>query len=73
MDKWRFFVCEPKIFDYIEGDATTWEREPMENIAAAGQMDTYKHNGFWKPMDTLRDKQELEEEWSSGNAKWKTW
>lgn len=68
-----FFVCEPAVFDYIEGDSTTWEREPMENIASEGQMDTYKHDGFWKPMDTLRDKQELESDWVSGNAKWKIW
>ncbi|GAB2700803.1 glucose-1-phosphate cytidylyltransferase [Mucilaginibacter koreensis] len=68
-----FFVCQPEVFDYIEGDLTTWEREPMENIAKEGQMDTYKHHGFWKPMDTLRDKQELEADWASGNAKWKTW
>jgi len=68
-----FFVCEPEVFDYIEGDSTTWEREPMENIASEGQMDTFKHDGFWKPMDTLRDKQELEADWISGNAKWKIW
>lgn len=68
-----FFVCEPNVFDYIEDDDTTWEREPMENIAADGQMDTYKHHGFWKPMDTLRDKQELEADWVSGNARWKKW
>jgi glucose-1-phosphate cytidylyltransferase len=68
-----FFVCEPAVFDYIEGDDTTWEKEPMENIAREGQMNTYKHNGFWKPMDTLRDKHELENEWSSGSAKWKVW
>jgi glucose-1-phosphate cytidylyltransferase len=68
-----FFVCEPSVFDYIEGDLTTWEKEPMENIAKEGQMDTYKHDGFWKPMDTLRDKQELEAEWQAGNAKWKIW
>jgi glucose-1-phosphate cytidylyltransferase len=68
-----FFVCEPTVFDYIAGDNTTWEREPMENIAREGQMDTYKHEGFWKPMDTLRDKQELEADWISGHARWKTW
>ena len=68
-----FFVCQPGVFNYIEGDDTTWEREPMENIAQDGQMDTYHHNGFWKPMDTLRDKQELEADWQSGNAKWKKW
>jgi glucose-1-phosphate cytidylyltransferase len=65
-----FFVCEPEVFSYIDGDATTWEKEPMENIASEGQMATYRHDGFWKPMDTLRDKQELEAEWASGNAKW---
>lgn len=68
-----FFVCEPAVFDYINDDETTWEREPMENIAAAEQMDTFKHHGFWKPMDTLRDKQELEADWIAGNAKWKSW
>jgi glucose-1-phosphate cytidylyltransferase len=68
-----FFVCEPEVFEYIEGDTTTWEREPMENIARDEQMVTYKHSGFWKPMDTLRDKQELEADWSSNNAKWKSW
>lgn len=68
-----FFVCQPEIFDYIEGDLTTWEREPMEKIAEDGQMVTYKHTGFWKPMDTLRDKQELEADWTANKAKWKTW
>jgi glucose-1-phosphate cytidylyltransferase len=68
-----FFVCEPEVFNYIDGDDTTWEKEPMEQIANDRQMDTYKHHGFWKPMDTLRDKQELETEWMSGNAKWKNW
>ena len=68
-----FFVCEPEVFDYIDGDKTIWEKEPMEAIAAAGQMTAYKHFGFWKPMDTLRDKQELETEWNSGKAAWKLW
>ena len=68
-----FFVCEPEVFDFIEGDSTTWEKEPMENIAREGQMFTFKHNGFWKPMDTLRDKHELEADWVSGKAKWKNW
>jgi glucose-1-phosphate cytidylyltransferase len=68
-----FFVCEPSVIDFIEGDDTTWEKEPMENIAAQGQMMAYKHHGFWKPMDTLRDKNELETEWTAGHAKWKTW
>ncbi|UOR03955.1 glucose-1-phosphate cytidylyltransferase [Hymenobacter aerilatus] len=68
-----YFVCEPAVIDYIEDDATIWEREPLEQIAAANQMQAYKHHGFWKPMDTLRDKVELETEWQQGQAKWKTW
>ena len=68
-----YFVCEPSVFDYIEGDQTTWEKEPMENLAHEGQMHTFKHHGFWKPMDTLRDKQELDADWTTGNAKWKVW
>ena len=68
-----FFVCQPEIFKYIKGDSTTWEREPMEKLALEGQMCAYKHEGYWKPMDTLRDKQELESEWTNGNAKWKNW
>jgi glucose-1-phosphate cytidylyltransferase len=68
-----FFVCEPEVFDYIEGDATFWEKEPMEKLATDGQMTAYRHTGFWKPMDTLRDKQELEKAWQSGKAPWKTW
>jgi len=68
-----FFVCEPKVIDYIENDSISWEKEPMERIAAEGQMAAYKHEGFWKPMDTLRDKQELERDWQTGHAKWKTW
>lgn len=68
-----FFVCNPGVLDYIGGDDSIWEREPIHNIALDGQMQAYKHDGYWKPMDTLRDKQELEEEWNSGKAKWKTW
>ena len=68
-----FFICEPAIFNYIDGDTTVWEKEPMETIANQGQMLTYKHHGFWKPMDTLRDKQELEHDWVIGQAKWKVW
>jgi glucose-1-phosphate cytidylyltransferase len=68
-----FFVCEPGVFDYIEGDSTIWEKEPMEKIAAEGQMTAFNHEGFWKPMDTLRDKQELENDWVQGKAKWKNW
>ncbi|SNZ06196.1 glucose-1-phosphate cytidylyltransferase [Persephonella hydrogeniphila] len=68
-----FFVLEPKIFDYIEGDETVWERDPLENLAKDGQLMAYKHTGFWKPMDTLRDKRELETLWQSGNPPWKVW
>jgi glucose-1-phosphate cytidylyltransferase len=68
-----FFVCEPQIFDYIAGDATIWEREPMENIAKDNQMVAFKHSGFWRPMDTMRDKQELEKAWETQKAEWKRW
>ncbi len=69
-----FFVCEPGVFDYIQdGDSTIWERTPLENIAANKQMAAFKHTGFWKPMDTLRDKQELEYDWASNKALWKNW
>jgi glucose-1-phosphate cytidylyltransferase len=69
-----YFVCEPNIFDYItEGDATIWEKGPMDEIAADGKMMSFKHNGFWRPMDTLKDKQDLNEMWSSNEAPWKCW
>jgi glucose-1-phosphate cytidylyltransferase len=68
-----FFICQPEIFDYIDGDSTVFEKEPMEKIAADGQMKAFNHSGFWKPMDTLRDKQELEEDWAHSRAKWKVW
>ena len=68
-----FFVCEPEAINYIKEDATIWERAPMEAIAAEGQMAAFRHEGFWKPMDTLRDKNELEEDWNSGQAQWKLW
>lgn len=68
-----FFVCEPGVLNYIEKDSTIWEREPMERIANDQQMQAYKHHGFWKPMDTLRDKMELENNWASGQAPWKLW
>jgi glucose-1-phosphate cytidylyltransferase len=68
-----FFVCEPQVFDYIDGDSTTWEREPMENLTKDRQLTAYKHAGFWLPMDTLRDKNELENAWMQNKAKWKVW
>lgn len=68
-----FFVLEPGIFDYIEGDNTHWEKEPLENLAKEGELVAYKHSGFWKPMDTLRDKLELENLWNTDKAPWKIW
>ncbi len=68
-----FFVLNPKVGDYIEGDSVVWEREPLERLASEGQLSVYHHNGFWQPMDTLRDKRHLEELWDSGKAPWKTW
>lgn len=68
-----FFVCQPDVFNYIKDDSTSWEREPLEDIANDGQLISYKHHGFWKPMDTLRDKQELENLWNLGQAEWKIW
>jgi glucose-1-phosphate cytidylyltransferase len=68
-----FFVLEPQIFDYIEGDATVWEREPMENLAKGDQLSAYRHEGYWQSMDSLRDKTVLENTWQSGNPPWKNW
>jgi len=68
-----FFVLSPSVLDLIEGDATTWEREPLEQLAKDGQLAAFQHKGFWQPMDTLRDKNLLEELWNSGNAPWKVW
>ena len=68
-----FMVMEPGVFDYIEGDATVFEKKPLEDLARDGQLMAYKHNGFWKCMDTQRDKMQLEEMWSKGEAPWKVW
>ena len=68
-----FMVLEPKIFDYIEGDSTVFEKAPLETVASMGELDAYIHNGFWKPMDTLREKMQLEEMWANGTAPWKVW
>ena len=68
-----FFVLEPGIFNFISGDETYWEKEPLQNLADDNQLCAYKHAGFWKPMDTLREKNELEKAWSSGTAEWKVW
>jgi glucose-1-phosphate cytidylyltransferase len=68
-----FFLLSPKVVDRIEGDATIWERAPMESLARDNQLRAFIHDGFWQPMDTLRDKNVLEERWASGRAEWKTW
>jgi glucose-1-phosphate cytidylyltransferase len=68
-----FMVLEPKVFDYIQGDDTTFEREPLERLSREGQLMSYRHAGFWHCMDTQRDKNELEELWASGQAPWKRW
>lgn len=68
-----YFVCEPTVIERIAGDDTSWEREPLEGLATAGQLGVYKHKGFWAAMDTMRDKTMLEELWNSGKAPWKVW
>lgn len=68
-----YFVLSPKVLDYLEGDATVWEQEPLRRLAAEGELHAYEHHGFWQPMDTLRDKQYLEGLWSSGKAPWRVW
>jgi glucose-1-phosphate cytidylyltransferase len=68
-----YFVLSPGVFDYLDDDATVWEREPLERLAAGGKLSAYLHRGFWHPMDTLRDKTLLEEYWNSGRAPWKVW
>jgi glucose-1-phosphate cytidylyltransferase len=68
-----FFVLSPRVLDYIDGDTTAWEKEPMESLAREGQLCAFRHTGFWRPMDTLRDKVVLEELWQSGQAPWQQW
>ena len=68
-----FMVLEPKIFDFIDGDETVFEKKPLETCASLGQLDAYMHDGFWKPMDTLREKQQLEKMWADSTAPWKIW
>jgi glucose-1-phosphate cytidylyltransferase len=68
-----FFVLSPKVFELIEGDQTSWELAPLERLAAAGDLMAYEHDGFWQPMDTLREKNLLQEHWDSGDAPWKAW
>jgi len=68
-----FFVLEPKVLDYIEGDSTVWEQAPLQSLATEGQLSPYFHSGFWQSMDTLREKHLLESHWSGGKAPWKVW
>jgi len=69
-----YMVCEPGVFDYInQGDATVWEQDPMQNIALDHEMRAFKHRGFWRPMDTLKDKHDLNDMWDTGRSPWKTW
>ncbi len=68
-----YFVLEPEVFDHIEGDDTVWEQEPLRSLAHQGQLNAYKHEGFWQPMDTLRDRNLLEQLWRDGQAPWKVW
>ena len=68
-----FFVCEPHVFDLIDGDETVWEQEPMHRLVSEGQLASYRHFGFWQSMDTLRDKTVLDKHWESGKAPWKIW
>lgn len=68
-----FFVLSPRVLDYLEDDSTVWEQQPLQRLAADGELMAYEHTGFWQPMDTLRDKNYLEELWASGKAPWKTW
>jgi len=68
-----FFVLSPKCIDYIDSDDMPWELKPLNNIASQGELMAYEHKDFWQPMDTLREKNFLEELWESGKAPWKTW
>jgi glucose-1-phosphate cytidylyltransferase len=68
-----FFVLSPKVLGYLQGDNDIWEQEPLSRLAADGELMAYPHDGFWQPMDTLRDKHLLEELWAAGRAPWKTW
>lgn len=68
-----FFVLSPRVGEYIEGDTTIWERQPLEQLARAGQVSAFQHEGFWQPMDTVHDKQVLEDLWAAGKAPWKVW
>jgi len=68
-----FFVLNPRVIDLIKGDDTSWEKQPLNNLAERGELKAFKHEGFWKPMDSLRDKISLNELWKNGEAPWKVW
>ena len=68
-----FFVLSPRVLDYLENDATVWEQQPLQRLANDGELMAFEHHGFWQPMDTLRDKQNLENLWAAGAAPWKLW
>ena len=68
-----FFVLEPSVLDLVSGDASVWEHEPMQALVEQGELSAYVHDGFWQPMDTLRDRRHLEQLWASGSAPWKAW
>lgn len=68
-----FFVLSPRVFQYIDGDATVWEQTPMDRLVGAGELTAFRHDGFWHPMDTLRDKRHLEDLWAAEKAPWKVW
>ena len=68
-----YFVCEPEIFDYIDGDNAIWEKEPLEKLARDGELNLNFHDGFWKPMDSLKDKMDLNDMWVNNCAEWKIW
>lgn len=68
-----YFVLDPRVIDYIDGDDTVWEREPLERLAQEGNLSAFLHRGFWQPVDTLRDKNHLEQLWTSGDPPWKVW
>ena len=68
-----FFVLEPSVLDYIEGDETVFEKDPLEKLTSEGELTAFKHDGFWRAMDSLNDKNVLEEYWNTGNAPWKIW
>ena len=66
-------MLEPKVLDFIKDDGVIWEREPLRKLASQKELSAYRHRGFWQPMDTMRDRQYLEELWASGKAPWKVW